>query len=80
MRQIDLFSESELNKHESANSVLADVIGRFNHDFIRRTTKINNAELFVCKHCGATKNILNKDSKCIDRPKPFGIERFLNAL
>lgn len=80
MRQIDLFSESELNKNKPANSVLADVIGRFSHDFIRRTTKSNNAELFVCKQCGATKNSLNKDSKCIDRPKPFGIERFLNAL
>lgn len=27
MRQIDLFSESELNKHEPANSDLADVGG-----------------------------------------------------
>ena len=26
MRQIDLFSESQLNKHEPANSVLVDII------------------------------------------------------
>ena len=62
------------------NSVLDAIIGRFSHEFIQRTTKSDNAELFVCTRCGATKNILNADSKCIERPKPFGIERFLNAL
>lgn len=50
------------------------------HNFIKRTTKNNNAELFVCKQCGATKNYLNQYSKCVERLKPFRIERFLNAL
>lgn len=32
MRQIDLFSESELNKNEPANSVLADVMYSFQNN------------------------------------------------
>lgn len=69
MRQLDFFSEFELNKNELDKR----------HNFVRRTTKSENAELFICTKCGASKNILNKDSKCHERAKPFSIERFLNA-
>lgn len=50
------------------------------HNFIKRTTKNNNAELYVCIKCGAAKNNLNQHSKCVEMLKPFRIERFLNAL
>ena len=49
MRQIDLFSESELNKHEPANSVLADVGGSV--FFTIRDTECNSKIFGDCEIC-----------------------------
>lgn len=49
MRQIDLISESELNKHEPTNSVLADVGGSVS--FTIRDTECNSKIFGDCEIC-----------------------------
>lgn len=50
MRQIDLFSESQLNKNEPANSVLAGVGGSV--FFTIRDTECNSKIFGDCEICG----------------------------
>ena len=36
------------------------------HNFIERKTKHENVIIHVCSRCGATKNYLNENFKCVE--------------